>query len=487
MKKLKQLTNITYITFLFIGLIAYGQDNVESLNKIQQVKIDAYIKHIQKRHEVPGVSLAILKKGKVIYQNNYGKANIEHNVEMHDASIFRVYSLTKPIVSVAVFQLIEQGKLSLEDRIDKYVKGLPNDWYNTQIKHLLTHSSGLPNMGSFPSRSKLTESQVKDTIFKLKKVTDLGETYQYNQTNFWLLQLIIEKVTGELMEDFILKNQFDNERQRVFFSSNSKRIVMNRVTAYFPFETGTIQIDHPSLIGRYMFAANGLNITMSEFVKWDQKLRNNELIRKETKEQMWKTFPYSKSNKRFAYSWDKRIINGHDSFGFSGSLITAYRIFPEDELSIVFLSNGLGNYYNIENIINHIASLIDEDIQDFQNTAFETLSQAIIDGNVKTLDQQFQRLKSKKESTKMNLEIALNDLGYQLVNQRRMDKAVKVFTFNTQKHPTSANTFDSLGEVYLMMNDFDSAEKNYQRAIALGGTNGNAKNMLEQIKQTKKN
>lgn len=487
MKRLKQLTTSAYIFFLFLGLIACGQSNSNSLDKNQQEKINAYIEHIQKRHEVPGVSLAILKKGKVVYQNKYGKANIEHNVAISDASIFRVYSLTKPIVAVAIFQLIEQGKLSLENTIDEYVKGLPYDWNNTQIKHLLTHSSGLPNMGSFPSRSKLTESQVKDTVFKINKIAGLGETYQYNQTNFWLLQLIIEKVTGEQMEDFILKNQFENERQNVFFSSNSKEIIKNRVTAYFPFETGTIQIDHPSLIGRYMFAANGLNITLDEFVKWDQKLRNNQLIRKETKERMWKTFSYSNSNRLFAYSWDKRIVNGHDSFGFSGSLITAYRVFPKDDLSIVFLSNGLGNYYNIENIINHIASLIDEDIQDFQNTAFETLSQAIVDGDEKILNQQFQKLKSQSQSRKINLETALNDLGYQLINQKRMEKAVQVFRLNTQKHPTSANTFDSLGEVYLMINDFDSAEKNYQKAIALGGTNGNAKNMLEQIKQTKKN
>lgn len=334
---------------------------------------------------------------------------------------------------------------------------------------------------------KVTESQAQDSVFKQKKKFEMGEKYQYNQTNFWLLQKIIEKVSGEKIEDFITKNQFEGEAKDIFFSSNSKEIVMNRVTPYFPFETGAIQIDHSALKGRYMFAANGLNITTDQFVKWDQRLRNNELIREETRQEMWKTFPYSNSNKIFTYGWDKRMINEHDSFGFSGSLITAYRTFPMDDMSIVFLSNGLGNYYNIENIINHIASLVDEDIVDDQNTAFETFSQAIVDGDEKTLNTQFLKLKKENEFKNMNLEVALNDVGYQLINQKRMRKALQTFIFNTKKHPKSANAFDSLGEVYLMLSDFDLAEKNYVKAVNLGGTKGNAKMMLNQIKQTKKN
>ncbi len=477
---MKQLSTLLSFLFLFITLSAASQIENEG-------SIDKYIKHLQKRHEIPGVSVAILKKGQVVYRKNFGKANMEHRSPITDKSIYRVYSLTKPIVSVAVFQLVERGKLSLGDVVSKYVDDLPESWRNTKVKHLLTHSSGFPDMAPYNRMSKLTEEEAKNLIFKEKKTAGLGEKYEYNQTNFWLLQLIIEKASGEKLEDFISKNQFKNEKKKVFFSSNSKRIIEHRVSAYFPFETGTIQISHPTLKGRYMFAANGLNITLEEFIKWDQRFRNNELIREETKDRMWSVFSYTNSNKQFTYGWNKRVINDHNSYGFSGSLITAYRIFPEDDLSIIFLSNGLGNYYNIENIINHIVSLVDKNITDYQNKAFELFSQAIVDGNVSTLNKQFLELKRQGESANMNLEAAINDVGYQLVNQKRMQKAVEVFRFNTEKYPKSANAFDSLGEVYLMLNDMDMAEKHYKRAVALGGTNGNAKNMLEQIKQTKKN
>jgi CubicO group peptidase (beta-lactamase class C family) len=470
---------------LFILQHSTGQSTNSFTN--QETKIDAYVKHLQKRHEIPGVALAILQKGKVIYQKNFGYASLEHESPIIPASVFRVYSLTKPIVSVAVFQLIEQGKLSLEDQISDHLMDIPDGWKNIQIKHLLTHSSGLPDMAPFTRMADMSENEARDTVFKQPTKSSLGAVYQYNQTNFWLLQKIIEKVSKEKLEDFILKNQFEGETQNVFFSSNSKTIVKHRVTPYFPFETGTIQIDHSTIKGRYMFAANGLNITLNEFVKWDQRLRKNQLLSLDSKKKMWQIFEYSNSQKRFAYGWDKRILNEHNSYGFSGSLITAYRVFPEDDISIVFLSNGLGSYYNIENIINHIVSLVNPEIQDAQNTAFEWFSKTIVEDGAEALYPSFLELQQHESASRMNFESALNDVGYQLINQKRMVKALAIFQFNTQKFPQSANVFDSLGEIYIMMNEFDLAEVNYKKAIALGGTNGNAKNMLERIEQIKKN
>lgn len=476
-----------FYCILILFMMQTTNAQTDRLSEKEQQEINVYIKHVQKRHEIPGVALAILKKGQLVYQKNFGYASLEHESPIIDESIFRVYSLTKPIVSVAIFQLIEQKKISLDDPVSSYLKDLPDAWKDIQIKHLLTHSSGLPDMASFARMANMSEDQAIDTVFKQPLKSKLGETYAYNQTNFWLLQRIIETISKESLEDFILKNQFEDERENVFFSSNSKEIVKHRVTAYFPFETGTIQIDHPTIKGRFMLAANGLNISLNEFVKWDQRLRNNELLSAEIKEAMWKTFPYSTTQKRFAYGWDQRLVNKHISYGFSGSLITAYRVFPEDDISIVFLSNGLGSWYNIENSINHLVSLIDARIEDSQNTAFEQFSQTILDQGAEALNQTFLQLNQKENANRMNLEAAINDVGYQLINQRRLQKALAMFQFNTIKFPKSANAFDSLGEVYLMRNEFELAETHYKKAIALGGTNGNAKSMLERIQQIKKN
>lgn len=472
---------ILYICFV-MTLLSCKEEQLEERRAKPYTSIDRYIQHLQHRHGIPGVGLAVQKGDRILYKKTFGKASIEHNSPITEASIFRIYSLTKPIVAVGVFQLIEQEKLSLEDSIGMYVKDIPDSWKGIQIKHLLTHSSGLPDMAPYARMEKLTEQEAKELVFKKEK-NATGVEYSYNQTNFWLLQLIIEKVSGASLEDFILKGQFGGFEKEVFFSSNSKVIIPNRVTGYFPFETGTIQISHPTLKGRYMFAANGLNITIDAFLAWNHKLNNNELLQKETKEQMWATFPYSGSNKIFSYGWDKRTINGHDSYGFSGSLVTAYRVFPDDDMSIVFLSNGLGNYYNIDNIVNHIASLVDEQIVDIANEAFEALLQAIVDQEINTMENKYLTLRSLEKYKQLNFEALVNDVGYQLVNQQRMEKAIEVFTFNTKQFPKSANTFDSLGEAYYRNYQDELAVEQYQKAVDLGGTNGNAKKMLAQIKK----
>ena len=88
----------------------------------------------------------------IIFRKNFGNANLEHNVPIKDNSIFRVYSLTKLPIAVAIFQLIEQEKISIKDAIGKYLSNIPESWKTIQIQHLLTHSSGLPKMRSFPIR-----------------------------------------------------------------------------------------------------------------------------------------------------------------------------------------------------------------------------------------------------------------------------------------------------------------------------------------------
>lgn len=460
--------------------------NVSGQNMAVQKQIENYITEVQKKYEIPGISLCVVKDDQVFYRKNIGYANIEHSVPMKGTSIFRVYSLTKPIIAVAIFQLIEQGKLSLEDSVSTYISGLPKSWNDIQIKYLLTHSSGLPDMRVFGSGVELTEQSAKEKVFKESIRFPKGEKYDYNQTNFWLLHRIIEKITGEKLTDFIAENQFERERINVFFSSDSKQIIKNRVTSYFPFATGTMIIDLPTIKGDYMFAANGLNITLDEFIKWDKKLRENKLLKPETKIKMWETFPYTNSDKIFAYAWDKKTRNGHDSYGFTGSLVTAYRVFPEDQLSIFLLSNGLGKIYDIDEVVDNIANIIDKDIYNVQEQTLYRLYHILEKEDFTEFKKSYIALKDQSNYNELNLEQLVNNLGYTFLRNKQLQKAIQLFTFNTQKYANSANVYDSLGEAYLVQNKLDLAEKNYQKAIVLGGTNGNAKEMLAKIQEKKK-
>ena len=319
--------------------------------------IDAYVQSVIAQVGIPGLALAVVKDNQVIHRQNYGYANLEHQVPVSDASIFRVYSLTKPIVAVGVFQLIEHGDLRLEDKVSKYIMDLPKAWQGIRIKHLLSHSSGLPDMAPIPDFQDLTEEQASGKVFEQQCRFKPGEEYDYNQTGFWLLKQVIESITGTDLATWIAAEQFPSPCDTAFFSSDSRDIIRDRATPYFPFTKGTLTLDHSYLQGTYAHAQNGLNISLEEFVKWNERLLQNQLLKPETRALMWEAFPYTKSNKVFTYGWDKHQKDGRVSYGFSGSLVTAYRVFPAENMSIIFLSNGLTEFYNIERVMDEIARL----------------------------------------------------------------------------------------------------------------------------------
>ncbi|MEO0471058.1 MAG: serine hydrolase domain-containing protein [Bacteroidota bacterium] len=454
---------------------------------IIRADIDTYVNTVLQRYGLPGAAVAVVHKGKLIHRQNYGFANLEHQVPVSEQSIFRIYSLTKLFVAVAAFQLIEAGKLSLEDKVSEYVDDLPEDWQTIQIKHCLTHSSGLPDMSPIPEFQDLTEAEAKAKVFAQRLSFPPGERYQYNQTNFWLLDQIIERLSGKPMADFVLEGQGLSETDTAFFSSDSRDIIRNRATAYFPFTKGYPTIDHPYLQGDYAYAMNGMNITLDALMAWDKKLHQSTFLNEKSLSTMWAPFAYSGSDKVFAYGWDKRILNGHDSYGFSGSLVTAYRTFPEENLRIFFLANGTSSFFDIEDIINHLASLVNEDIYEINTLVYEKLLAAAQEGDFQNWEKAYQGLKKKHVDQEAPFENQVNNIGYGVMRAGNSEMAVKIFALNAAQHPSSWNVFDSLGDGYVQLGERHKALAAFERALQLNVNNerGFNQQLAQKIQQLK--
>jgi len=284
------------------------------------------------------------------------------------------------------------------------------------------------------------------------------------------------------MPDFIEKNQFPAPLDTVFFSSDSRDVVLNRVTPYFPFRNGRRSIDHSYLQGDYGLAMNGLNITLGEFINWDSRLRNDELLKPTTKDLMWQQFPYTKDDHYFVYSWDAPNLNGHPSYGFSGSLVTCYRTFPDDDMSIILFCNGLGRFFSVENVVNHLASIVDADIVDPNNLAFEALLISA-DKDMAAFKTTYKKLKN--DFPDANYEATINAVGYSVMNNNNLALATEIFVLNTKEFPDAWNVFDSLGEAYLNANDSENATLDYEKSLALNPENENGKRMLAEIAKRK--
>lgn len=451
----------------------------------QSKLIDNYVKEVVKDNKIPGLAIGIIKDGKIIFQQYYGTETLEDQKKVSPNSMFRIYSTSKLVTNIGVFQLIEQGKLSLEDHVSKYVENLPKDWQNVKVKNLLTHSSGMPDVISFSDiLPEDANAKVIERLGKEKMDFKTGNEYRYNQTNYMLLTMIIEKITGQSFENFIINNQLSDVKDQVYFSSNSLEKIPNRVQKY-NYNPSTKQYDKSTFNdGMRAHSGNGLAITLPAFLKWSSHLSNNDLLRQKTKEMMWQPFEYGNKKNVFAYGWEISKTNNIPSYGFSGGNVSAYRIFPQNNMTIILLSNGYNFSPMQYQIVNHVAGLIDKNLADAYSLAEESIISEFSKKDNPNASKNYYQVKAK--NPKWDFESTLNIIGYSLMRNSRIDEAIKVFELNVKEHPQSGNAFDSLGEVYFSAKNYKLALENYKKSLELDSKNTNAVNMMSKIQDLMK-
>lgn len=327
----------------------------------QSKAIDSYIKNVIQINEIPGMAVGIVKNDKVTFQQYYGRENLETDKKVSSKSMFRVYSNTKLIANVGLFKLIEEGKVSLDDKISKYIDNLPKDWQNIQVKNLLSHSSGLPDMLDAKDLSeKATFNEVIKRLSNEKIEFEAGDHYRYNQTNYMLISMIIEKMTGKTFEEYSLENQFPESRNQVVFSSNSVEEIPNRVGKYNYNPEKKLYEKLTEVGGLRAHSANGLAVTLPAFLQWSIHFSKNDFLKPETKKMMWKPFNYKNNDWEFGHGWEITDNNNTKSYGFSGGNVSAYSIFPDNNMAVVVMYNANKGFPVMYQMINHIAGIMDK-------------------------------------------------------------------------------------------------------------------------------
>ena len=274
-RKIQTMKKIKIIAFvLSIIVICSCQSNTTGKTKPSskqlEREIESYLKEQIEVHEIPGLAVAVVKNNEVIYKGYFGTENLENNFPINNLTTFPVYSISKLISATAIFQLIERGEISLDDTISKYIENLPEKWQNITIANLVTHSSGLPDFSLF--EGDVSDEEMFSKIAKDSIHFEKGNQWEYNQTNYWLLSKIIEKVTTKTFDEFVLTNQFSHSKNNVLFSSNLTKIIPHRVYGYdFNDELGMLE-KRNFVGGKRAHACNGLTISLDELIKWNTKL-----------------------------------------------------------------------------------------------------------------------------------------------------------------------------------------------------------------------
>ncbi len=443
-------------------------------SQVSDKEIDHYITKVMQRNEIPGAAVAVIRGEGVVFEKYYGFAHLETKEPINENTLFKLHSLSKVFVATAIFQLIDANRLSLSDPINKYIEGLPKAWQNVQIRNLLSHSSGLPDM---VKHEAATESEHRNKVFADQIEFAPGERFSYNQTNFWLLNRIIAKVSGSSLEDYLRTNQFNGVKNALVFAQD--REAPNRATEYFANKEGGMEekeFDVPA----YMYGAAGLALTLDSFIAWNRRLDQEDLLPNKIKNAMWTKFEYERGPD-YAYGWGREAINERRVVGFSGGTIVSLRKYIEDDMTVIFLSTGYRHFPNVNGITNYIAGIVDEDLKSKEAIASERLLQHFLEKPVGDGIKLYKKL--LRNDSSLNLEAPLNSIGYRLASRDQYDAAVAVFELNTKEHPGSWNVWDSLAEGYEMKGDIPQAIANYKKSVALNPENQHGIDKLKNLQK----
>ncbi len=315
----------------------------------------------------PGCALGIVKDGQLIYKHGYGMANLDYNIPISPQSIFNIESMAKQFTAMSILLLAKQGKLSLDDEIQKYLPEVPRYQSPITIRHLIHHTSGIRNYielaelaGMRGENIHLTSDDFLGLIARQKELNfKPGEELLYSNSGYFLLGLIVKRVSGKSLREFagekIFKPLGMNNTQ---FVDDRNLVVKNRATAYLPNSNGgfsaAISIDDPPGDG-------GLYTSVEDLFLWDQNFYNNklgggpDLIAEELSESILnngETIRYAFGLQVREYKGLKTIGHGGSGGGFEATMIR----FPEQNFSVMCLCNA-GYKVSAGGLANQVADI----------------------------------------------------------------------------------------------------------------------------------
>lgn len=453
-------------------------------------KIDNLISTYAEYDQFNG-SVLIADNGVVIYKKGFGLANKEWDIPNKPDTKHRLGSITKQFTAMVVMQLVEENMLQLHTPISKYLPNYPKEVAEKiTVHHLLVHSAGIPNFVSFRkfysenSRNHFSPEDFVKVFADSTLQFSPGSQFRYSNSNYFLLGYILEKVTGktyrQLLQDYIFKPLKMNNTGY----DNHHTVLNKRASGYE--RVGFSYVNANYLDMSIPYSAGALYSTVEDMFLWDRALAENTLVSKQTKELIFK--PHISTGKRnYGYGWGigyEQIEGKKDSVNVieHGGAIDGFHTFitriPENGQLIVLLNNTGKTYLpEMNKAIRQI--LYNAEYEKPKQSLAKLLAEILKEEDVKTAEKFYNAHKSDKDIFLSEGE--MNALGYELLAEKKIDKAICIFKMAVDAFPQSANVYDSLGEGYFCNEAYELSLVNYQKAVQLGGTYGSAKSMIEKI------
>lgn len=482
-----RLMLLAVIAVLVFSGVALGQgtNGQDKAAAIQQVLATAH-----KYRQFNGSAL-VAENGKVIYKGGFGMANMEWDIPNTPETKFRLGSITKQFTAMLILQLVEQGKIKIDGKLSDYLPDYRKDiGEKVTIHHLLTHTSGIPSYTGLPNfiENESRNPYKPDPFIKKFASGDLefepGTKYAYNNSGYFLLGAIIEKVTGKTYEQMLKQNILDPLGMKNTGYDLSEPLLQKRASGYTKTPDGYVNASYLDMTIPY--AAGSMYSTVEDLYLWDQALYADKLITAQSKDLMYKPFLQN-----YAYGWIvtnaafkqneqpiQVITHGGGINGFATTIVR----YPKEKHLVVILDNTMSP--SLSRLSTTIGKILYSQPYDLPKISIASiLEKTIKEKGVEAGIAEYRDLKSKQSATHDFAEQELNQLGFQLISAGKNKEAVDIFKLNLESYPQSFRTHDGLGTAYMRLNQRELAIENFKKSLAINPNNTNATEMIKRLEK----
>lgn len=325
-----------FVSLLVVAAFCLGLIHAEDITSKADQLVTGYVQ----QNKFTGTVL-VARDGKPVFRKGYGQANREWNIPNGPESKFRLGSITKQFTATAILQLVEAGKLKLDDPISKYYTDSPAAWSKVTIHHLLTHTSGIPSYTGLPGffQKEAMYDRTPAEIVKLTEEKPLefepGAKFNYDNTGYVLLGFVIEKVTGQKYGDYLREHIFTPLGMRDTGYDTAKEIIPHRAAGY-SFNAGA-WTNTPYLAMSLPYAAGSLYSTVDDLLIWDQALYAGKPLKAVSLDRM-----FTPNLQNYGYGWfiDKQFNRKHMGHGGGiNGFNTVIERYPDDKVTVIVLAN----------------------------------------------------------------------------------------------------------------------------------------------------
>jgi CubicO group peptidase (beta-lactamase class C family) len=308
-------------------------------------RAEAMVRDEMRSQQIPGLAIAVIDHGKVILAQGYGYANIEHQVPVITDTVFQSGSVGKQFASAAVMLFVQDGKLSLDDPITRYLPEAPPEWAAIRIRHLLTHTSGIRDYGyeaSYDTRRAVTESDLVRMACAQPLEFQPGERYSYSNTGYLLLGAILDRIGGrhysEVLRDRVFK-PLGMESARLI---DEAAIVPHRAAGYH-LRQGQIANQEWVAPEQNTTADGSLYLSLKDMIAWDRGLHAGAILSAESWRKVYTPVTLNSGHDYpYGYAWDVYTDGGQEVHAHSGGVpgFATYIVrYLGDDLSVIVLTN----------------------------------------------------------------------------------------------------------------------------------------------------